>query len=144
MNLNKVRYIYMGNRSNQLTHNITIAYTRDDHKIYFGVAYGRNDDRYSKKFGKSLAIERLLINGNDGIDIIDGQSVYDTIWDYLFENKRGTRLTYNKPSWVNEVMLVHNLKYKLRGYTTRELYNRDNSIISKSFIGKLLEFFGFK
>lgn len=143
MNLDNVRYMYIGNRRKSKTHVITVAYTRDDHKIYFGVTYCRNDDLYDKKYGRELAKERLMINGNDGLDIIEGESVCTTIWNYLVNNKRGTRLTYNKPSWVNEVMLMEKALDQIHGMRTRMLHEQNNGVIGRSFIGKVLEFFGF-
>jgi hypothetical protein len=138
IDLDKVRYMYFGNRGSKHTHAITIAYTRDDHKIYFGVAFCNNEDVYDKKYGKELAVSRLHTNGDDGIDIVEGSSVCETIWKYLYSNKRGTRLTYNKPSWVNDILFIHKLQYNFARFTTRELYEDQN----RGFISRVLNFFG--
>ncbi len=141
INLNKVRYMYFGNRSKHNTHVITVAFTRDDNKIYFGVAYCNKDDNYNKQFGKQLACERLVTNGTDGIDIIPGNSIYDTIWDYLYYGARGQRLTYNKPSWVDDVMLVDAIMDRYHNDTTQSLWKNSQRT---SFFGKVLKFFKIK
>ena len=131
--------MYMGNTNIPNDEQITVAYVRTDDKIYFGVAYCCSADKYNKAKGKSLAVSRLLLNGNEGINIVEGERVYDTIWRYLYYFDRGGRLTYNKPSWVNGVMVSDKIATERKFDTTRSLYVKKQM----STLDKILKFFGF-
>jgi hypothetical protein len=133
--------MYFGDRSVHDTNVVTIAFTRDDTKIYFGVSYCNKGDIYNKHYGKDLARERLVTNGDDGIDIIPGVSVYDAIWNYLYYSERGQRLTYSKPSWVVDLMLIEKIIDRYNHETTRSLWE---DCQQESCLDKVLKFFKLK
>lgn len=140
INLNKVRFMYFGNRGLHRTNVVTVAFTRDDNKIYFGVAYCSKEDIYNKHHGKDVAVSRLITNGTDGLDIEPGVSVYDTIWNYLYNGYTGLRLIYNKPSWVDDVMLVEKIVDTYKFDTTQSLWEAREP---RGFFSKLFDFFTF-
>ena len=106
--MEKIKYIYLGNR-NGSQHNgiVTIGYRFIEDTLQYTVAFCNKKDRFNKKIGRSIIEGRFNKNIIEQVNVSEDVRKYQYIKRYIIsqlQNNTGYFANCKVPSWAVKVI----------------------------------------